>query len=121
LAFSGLKLALIGFELGLFFGEILVFDAESVKIGFVLHKRLKGTKALRHKGTKRMSRCLRGTAAEVGMGKFKKQAPNCKQIQNSNYQMTKTFVSGGEKDESLNWADLRVWVESEGVPTIVES
>ena len=35
------KLALIGFELGLFFGIIFVFSRKMRKIGFVLHKKLK--------------------------------------------------------------------------------
>jgi len=35
----GPKLALIGFELGLFFGEIVVFKRKMGKIGFVLHKK----------------------------------------------------------------------------------
>jgi len=35
----GLKLALIGFELGLFCEEIVIFTQKMGKIGFVLHKK----------------------------------------------------------------------------------
>jgi len=36
----GFELGLIGFELGLFLGKILVFGAKSGEIGFVLHKKV---------------------------------------------------------------------------------
>jgi len=36
----GPKLALIGFELGLFFRKIIVFGRIMKKIGFVLHKKV---------------------------------------------------------------------------------